>query len=190
MAIVKHFARLVPEKHLLGKSVLEGAIIEMWLHRTFTQVKPSADFVTGAIFGQTMFEDEYSTALQTLKSLLMSFNKHLTENKWLVGDSLTIADVALAGLLAHPFQCMLDAGSIKRLDKLMAWFNNISTQKFFMIGFGLIHVNDKPMKPLYLVKRALPKAKVQPKQEEKKGEKKEGEKKEKKLSKADRVKAK
>jgi len=102
LAIAKHLVRTSEKKEFLGSSHLEEALIEMWLNTAFTQLKPAVDVVTGAIFGQSVFEDEYNAAVIQVKLMLFKINSNLSGRKFMVGDQLTIADVALAGLLAHP----------------------------------------------------------------------------------------
>jgi len=110
--------------------------------------------VSSAVFGASIFKDEYETSFSRVKQLLMSMNKHLSDRDYLVGDQMTVADVVLAGLLVPAFQCMMDKGFTSALSKLFPWFTKVSGQAFFKSGFGEIRANK--MEPKNLIVRDLP----------------------------------
>jgi len=196
LAIAKYFARRVPEKKLTGSSALESALVEEWLQRAVTQLKPDLNQVSSAIFGASIFKDEYESSFSKVKQQLMGMNKHLSDREWLVSDQMTVADVVLAGLLVPAFQCMMDKGFTSALGKVFPWFTKVTSNAFFKAGFGEIRANK--LEPKNLIVRDLPKAakkeEKKPVEEKAKGEKKpvegaaEGKPaKQKKLSKKDRI---
>jgi glutathione S-transferase len=54
----------------------------------------------------------------------------------LVGQSVTIADIALFSTLLYPFQLFIDAGVRKAVPKLTEWFTKVSKLEFVVKVVG------------------------------------------------------
>lgn len=52
--------------------------------------------------------------------------KHLSEKKFLVGESLSIADLSLASSVSVVFSIMFGEGQRKRFQNTIAWYLSIS----------------------------------------------------------------
>lgn len=52
--------------------------------------------------------------------------KHLKERKFLVGDSLSIADLSLASCVSIVFSVMLGEGPRKKYAKTLAWYLTVA----------------------------------------------------------------
>lgn len=88
--------------------------IEQDIQVASCQIRPALEILSAAIFGTTdypIFADEHAEAVKLVKEYTRALNTRLggTRN-WLVGDSLTIADIIVAGTLAHAFQLVFDGG--------------------------------------------------------------------------------
>lgn len=59
---------------------------------------------------------------------------------YLVGDSLTLADVINAGLLQVAFKLLLDPKQRGQYPHLSRWFNNIVSLPPFVDSFGVTHL--------------------------------------------------
>lgn len=98
-----------------------------------------------------------------------------------MGDTCTLADIYLAGLLTCPYQTCLDAGFQKGMADVTAWFNRVTRLPPFVSAFGYVKACQKPLKPPKLPvkekpkvekKAAEPAAEVKPKPEANAEEKK------------------
>ena len=97
---------------------------------------------------------------------------------YLVGGSLTLADIFVAVALALPFQTVLDAGVRKGFAAAGDWSAKIYGLPELKSVLGQIRLCDKPLKPVTV---ADPKVEKPKKEEKKKEEKPAPKKEEKKL---------
>jgi len=90
----------------------------------------------------------FSIALNQFKKTLLPLEKHLQFRNFLVGYSMTLADVALIVNLITPLQTVLDNqyrdGTIRNLAR---YCKIILEGKPFLQTFGRIHFAKKMMQP-------------------------------------------
>lgn len=71
------------------------------------QVRPAVELVTNCIFGvypdQMVFQEDYNDAAKYVKDYTKTVNGRLADKSWLIGDSMTIADIFVAGCLSMGF---------------------------------------------------------------------------------------
>ena len=109
------------------------------LSYSYYQVKPGVSLIAHAMFGiMTPFQDEYNDAMKSLKEQIKGINTRLNGKTWLVGTQCTLADIYLAGLLTSVFQTCLDAGFMKAMSNVAAWFTRVSRLPAFVRAFGYI----------------------------------------------------
>jgi len=65
-------------------------------------------------------------AIQEWAHSLNILNKQLTKTSFLVGNSITLADLALASTLVNPVKFVLDESSRKAFASIIRWFNTVS----------------------------------------------------------------
>jgi glutathione S-transferase len=88
----------------------------------------------------------YSILLNSFKKSLTPFEKHLKLRNFLVGYSLTLADVTLVVTLLTPLQTVLDAQFRKdSLPNLTRFCTIILESKAFVQTFGNIHFAKKAL---------------------------------------------
>lgn len=93
----------------------------------------------------------------------------LKDNKFLAGNSISIADVSLAVLLRYPFRLIFDEKNRKGLPNLTRWFEETSNLQQFKDHFGKLWLCQKEFVPEFVGGNEAPKA---AKQEKPKAEKK------------------
>jgi len=157
-AICVYLATLAGGK-MLGSNAVERSQVDQWVSFANSTISPCATLVSQGIFGEAeIMQDTWNNAMKDLKSHLKVVDGALKDKKWLVGDSMTVADVYLAVTLMLNFQTTLDGGFRKAMKNVNAWaeacFANASVKKVF----GGVQMCAKPLKPLCTV----------PKKEEKK----------------------
>lgn len=87
----------------------------------------------------------------------MAMNNSLTGD-WLVGNSVTVADIFLAGFLSICYQTILDLGFKKAAPKAAAWFERVTALPEFVAVYGRIKIAKKSIKPQIKVEEKPKKA--------------------------------
>lgn len=171
-AILRHIARLNPDSGLNGKSVFQTAKVDEVLDYSISLAAAMYPIaftafghkkVTSAVF--KTFKEKFVAALKHVEALLNG-------KDFFVGDSITIADLRIAGILVFPFRLLMDPGTAKQIPNLLAHFNRITSEENFKKFFGTCAVSKRPIK-VNFVKEEKKKA---PKEEAKKAPKKKAEK--------------
>lgn len=169
MTIAKYLAAGHPT--LLGKNAVERAQIDEWTTWLINGNLQKAIPAIYAIFGKMPVEQaEFNDSVTAIKAAARVIDGRLTGD-WLVGDSLTVADLALGTILAVAFQTVLDAGFKKAAPKACAWFERVAGTPAVISVFGRVRQCAKSLKPVLKVKEEPKKAAAPaPKKEEKKEE--------------------
>jgi hypothetical protein len=129
-----------------------------------------------AIFGfkQDTTTQVFTDANKACKENLKKVNVALGDNKFLCGNTLTLADIVVANGHIMAFQTMLDQGFCKAMGKAADWFKRVIALPSFVKVCGVIQCTAKAMKPILKAEVKAPKvvAPVAPKKtaEEKKKE--------------------
>jgi glutathione S-transferase len=78
--------------------------------------------VCQAIFGWAeVRKADYDEASKILKANVKVLNTALEGRKWLVGDEMSIADVAVSQYLSYVLQTVLDGGFRKAMGNVNTW---------------------------------------------------------------------
>ena len=174
--IARHLARNSP----LYKGTDELSLIDSWMEvfksEVFDKLYPGAIF---AILGYAPYTNKsYNEALSAFKSLLPRLDK---VGDFLVGNSLSIADIYAVAVLKYPFALLIDDGLKKNFAKFTAWYTKIANEPAFVEEFGIPRFCKVALKPVLPPTEAAaeekPEKKEKKKDAEKKKEKKEEEKK-------------
>jgi elongation factor 1-gamma len=118
-SIAKYFAR--QKRGFYGSNDFESknfsfyidlaSSIDQWVDYINQSVSPISQAISQQVFGQEATDmKNFSIALNQLKKAIQPFEKHLKLRNFLVGYSLTLADVTLVVNLITPLQTVLDAG--------------------------------------------------------------------------------
>ena len=85
----------------------------------------------------------HTKAVKDLKEACKVLNSALNGKEWLVGGSLTLADVFVAIYLAPAFQLALDAGFRKAMPHLAAWFEKMTALPLIVRTIGYVKLCQK-----------------------------------------------
>ena len=143
-AIARHLAR----NHGLYKGDdAHMAQIDSWMELIKSEVFEKAyDGVIFPILGHKPYTNKsFADAMATFKSFLPRLNK--IEN-YLVGPSLTIADLYAAAMLHLPFGLVIDEGMHKSFAKLNAWFLKVTHEPAYVEFFGIPRFCKVALKPI------------------------------------------
>jgi len=146
-SIAKYFARSAPASGLLGQSAFETAKVDEWCGFAQGKVWPALMPVVKAALGHTIVKaDAFSAGVKELKAVVKTLNDHLKNKDWLVGQTLTIADVVVACSLVVGFQTVLDAGFRKSMSAVSEWFEKCVGLPSFVRRLGYVKMTQTPFK--------------------------------------------
>lgn len=167
-AIARHLARSSP----LYKSDNEAnmALIDSWMSVLKDEGEKLCHEVILPILGHKEYTNRsYNEALSGFKAFLKNFNKIDT---YLVGSSMTIADLYAASIFHYAFALILDEGIRKAFPKLAAWYQKVANEPAFVEFFGVPRFCKIALKPLLPPAEEAKAEKKPEKKAEKKPEKK------------------
>eukprot|EP00612_Vaucheria_litorea_P007669 CAMPEP_0171472784 /NCGR_PEP_ID=MMETSP0946-20130122/1473_1 /TAXON_ID=109269 /ORGANISM="Vaucheria litorea, Strain CCMP2940" /LENGTH=390 /DNA_ID=CAMNT_0012002465 /DNA_START=53 /DNA_END=1225 /DNA_ORIENTATION=- len=155
-AIMRFLASDKPE--LVGKDAFESAEINSWMDFCTNEIEVPAQCVSYPVIGWMDNVPEVSAkALKDLTSALSVLEEHLKLRTFLVGRSITLADISIAAALVLPMKLSLGDKERKSLTCVTRWFNTCVNQEKFVKVIGPVTVCKKPTKPKAAAKSAAPK---------------------------------
>ncbi|XP_010272551.1 PREDICTED: elongation factor 1-gamma-like isoform X2 [Nelumbo nucifera] len=174
-AIARYVARLKGDTPLYGSSLIEFARIEQWID--FASLEIDANilkwFIPRAGFAVYLPPAE-EAAISALKRALDALNKHLASNTFLVGHSVTLADIVMTCNLSLGFSRVMTKSFTSEFPHVERYFWTMVNQPNFKKILGEVkQVESVPpvqsaKKPSQSKEPAKHKAKDEPKKETKK----------------------
>lgn len=168
-AILRYIARSAPQSNLLGRSFYEQAQVDQWLDFTAFELEPPRNLWIYPLQGLMKIDARASKkAKHDLESNMAILNTHLRLKTYMVGERLTIADIALAAALVEPFRRVFDAKARAKFPHVTRWFTTLINQSFWKDVQGEIKLCEKEEQPVQEKKQKKQKQKQQPKKKEQK----------------------
>ena len=128
-AIARYLARIRRDTELSGRTFFESAQVDSWLDFCVTDIELPATLATGPIFGWLENRPEVTKgALTNLKAALATLEAHLLPRTYLVGQTVTLADIAVACALVNVFKVALGAEDRAAFPSVQRWFHTIVNQ--------------------------------------------------------------
>ena len=90
---------------------------------------------------------KFNELVSELKKQVKPLNTHLKGKKWIVGDSVTMADIACGHVLTDAFQLLFDTGFRKGMADLAKWFKGFIALPQVVSSAGNIKCCAKAFKP-------------------------------------------
>jgi len=183
-AIARHIARS-SYGNLYGSSPFENAAVDQWVDYATTEIDLPASAWLFPIKGLIPNHPAAtSKAKADLRQALKFLDDHLVTNTFLVGERVSLADIAVGTSLVELYRLVLDPGFCKQFTNTNRWFNTLTHQQIFVNVLGEVELCKKmavaPAAPEGEEKAAeKPKKAEQPKKEKQEQPKKETPKKEK-----------
>jgi len=166
-AIARYISRISRPMGLYGQNLIEGGMIDSWIE--FCTHELEVPLCTWVLPVQGVFPEvpeATACAKEDVKKALAVLNNHLLHNTFMVGHTITLADISICCALVDGMKLVLDADFRKPFGNLMRWFNLCITQPEFKAVLGQVNLCGGA------AKGAAPKqeAKGKDKKEEKKEE--------------------
>ena len=181
-AAIKNYicTKYCPE--LLGQSLFEKAKVDQWVEFANCEIARSAKALIYPIFGWNKYEKEKADKENgNIKNYLKILNSLLEKNKYILGEKITLADIALFRHLRFFMMFHFPEGMRKSLfPKLTSWFQEIMNTPEAIKAYGRTILCKNPLKAFTgEIKRnplIIPEKKEESKNERKKTEETEEEK--------------
>jgi elongation factor 1-gamma len=132
------------------------ATIDNWLELTAVALEqPLAEWLE-PIFGKRPTDlDKVKKAQADVKKFLMTLEARLKTSQYILGDSLTLADVAVAAALVNPFRAVFDEKYRKPLANVTRWFTAFTNLPEVKEVLGVVRFAVVPLEvPAPVVKAA------------------------------------
>ncbi|MCO5566537.1 hypothetical protein L7F22_020214 [Adiantum nelumboides] len=149
-AIARYIAKLDPEACLLGSSPYEAAVIEQWIDVATTELDANLSRWVYPLlgFGPYPYSEELSeSALAAVKAALHILNNHLASNTYLVGHSVTLADIILSCNLLTGIRNTFTKEFLAEFPHLERYFWTIANQPNVKKHFGDVSLAEKVPTP-------------------------------------------
>jgi elongation factor 1-gamma len=142
-AIMRHLARNSPLYN--GKDEL--GLIDSWMELFKVEIfEKGYSKVIFPILGYTGYTlKEFNEGMTNFKSFLPRLNK---VGEYLVGSTLSIADIFAAALLHLPMALIVEEGMRKAFSKMTAWYNKVANDPTFVEVFGIPRFCKIALKPV------------------------------------------
>ena len=134
-------------QNLLGASSIQEAQVDQWLIFGQLNLAPHFRSVLGPIFGwMEVTAAANAEGQKAVKDHVRTVNNALEGREWLVGESVTLADYALAALFMMYAQTILEKNYRKSVPHFSAWFERVAADAHFIKQFGKVHMCEKSVK--------------------------------------------
>ena len=146
-AIINYIcSKCCPE--LLGQNLFEKAKINQWVEFANCEIARSAKALIYPIFGWAKYEKEKADKENAnLKNYLKILNSLLEKNKYILGEKITLADIALFKHLRFFMMFHFPEGMRKSLfPKLTSWFQEIMNSPEAIKSYGRTILCKNPLK--------------------------------------------
>ena len=118
---------------LKGASPLEEAQILQWLNLAEQELLPA---VLALVDASPAAKAAMGRARQEVQHHLDALNKVLLARTYLVGETVTLADVSVACVLLPAFQRVFDGPARSKTSNVVRWFNTIVNQPNVKVVIG------------------------------------------------------
>ncbi|KAM2027665.1 hypothetical protein ACFX1T_019925 [Malus domestica] len=174
-AIARYVTRLKADNPLYGSSLIEYARVEQWID--FATLEIDANILRWLIprIGFSVYLPPVEeAAVSALKRALTALNTHLSSNTYLVGHSVTLADIILTCNLTLGFSRLFTKSFTSEFPHVERYFWTLVNQPNFRKILGEVKQAESVpsiqsvKKPSQAKEPAKPKAKDEPKKGDKK----------------------
>lgn len=168
-AIARYVTKLKPENSLFGSSLIDYAHVEQWIDFAALEVDANIARWLYPRYGFAVYIPQAEeAAIAALKRALGALNTHLASTTYLVGHSVTLADIVLTCNLAMGFGRILTKSFTSEFPHVERYFWTMVSQPNFSKVIGKLE-QAQSVPPVPSAKKpAQPKETPKPKDEPKK----------------------
>ena len=129
-AIIRYLARENPTAGLYGADPYQEAVVDQWLDWISGEIGPHVFRLVGPVTGALTFDkDAHKVAMENIAKKFKLLDEHFKNNKYFVGDKVTLPDFALGTALRLPFSFNFEEGFRKAYPNLLRWFDETNNHE-------------------------------------------------------------
>jgi elongation factor 1-gamma len=130
-------AHFLANEQLRGKTSADQAQILQWIEYGEQEINPSSAILVYPCLGIMQFNKQNNErAKEELKNVLQLLNNYLRTRTYLVGERITLADIAVACDLLLLFQWIIEPSQRQSSPNVTRWFSTLIHQKEFQTVIG------------------------------------------------------
>ncbi|KAF7729667.1 Elongation factor 1-gamma [Apophysomyces ossiformis] len=171
-AIAYYAAALKEDSTLLGSNAVEKALIMQWTLFAENEINTNVGAWVYPLLGfYPYIKPNVDAATEKVKRAMDALNKILLTKTYLVGESITFADIAVVCALVLPYKTVFDKEFRSQYKNVSRYFTTVVGKEHFKAALGEIALCETPLKytPPKKEKKET-KKEAAPKKEEKKKE--------------------
>jgi elongation factor 1-gamma len=147
-AIARYVARIRADTELTGASFFQKAQVDSWVDFCSLELELPSTLLIYPILGYMEHNAAmYNKAKGDLHKALAVLDAHLTDNTFLVGNSVTLADIVCVTALFYPFKMVLDTEVQAKFSAVTRWFVTCVNQPQFASVLGDVPLCRTAMAP-------------------------------------------
>jgi len=171
-AIARYVVRLNDSAKLYGRSPFEASSIDSWLDFANTEIRgPSNDIVPGLLGLSGYNKPAAEAAKAKLHKVLATLDGYLLSRTFLVGETLSLADIVVAVQLVPLFRLVFDPQFRQPFTNVVRWFLTCVNQPQFKSVMGEVKLAEVAAQPQKQEKKKEDKPKETPMEQKPKEEK-------------------
>ena len=129
--------RLRPAAELLGCGIFAEGQVESWLGWCANELEVPITQWLFPVLGLMEFDGaSYKDVRADVFNALKLLNGHLESATFVVGERLTLADIAIASVLVYPMRMLFDGSVRKSYPHLTRWFATCAAMPAFVSAIG------------------------------------------------------
>jgi len=130
-------AHFLSNEQLRGKTVAEQSQVLQWIEYGEREINPTSATLVYPCMGIMQFNKQnHERAKDELKHILLLLNNYLRTRTYLVGERITLADIAVASDLLLLFQWIVEPSLREPYPNVTRWFTTLINQKEFQAVLG------------------------------------------------------
>jgi len=142
-AIARYVAKIRRDTELAGRTFFETAQVDAWMDFCSHEVELPVTMWVYPILGlATKDAATEAKASAELFKALATLDKHLLLRTYVVGESITLADICLVAALYYPFKFVLDEKARSSYPNVVRWYFTCANQKEFKTVLGEVAFAD------------------------------------------------
>jgi len=130
-------AHFLSNEQLRGKTLAEQSQVLQWIEYGEREINPASATLVYPCMGIMQFNKQnYELAKDALNHILRLLNNYLRTRTYLVGERITLADIAVASDLLLLFQWIIEPSLREPYPNVTRWFLTLINQKEFRAVLG------------------------------------------------------
>lgn len=130
-------AHFLSNEQLRGKTLVEQSQVLQWIEYADREINPTSATLVYPCMGIMQFNKQNNErAKSELSNILKLLNNHLRTRTYLVGERITLADIAVACDLLLLFQWIIEPSLREPYPNVTRWFLTLINQQQFQVVLG------------------------------------------------------